>query len=367
MVTENTQLCTGCGVCAAVCKKNCITMELNTDGFYMPRLTDPQACTNCGLCDMVCSQHIKPDPVAAKKMVAAFATSDDILNTTSSGGVCYEIARQGLVEDKKICGCVYNYQKHRAEHVVITSVADLEATKGSKYFQSYTADAFSQLFNGDQWIVFGTPCQMASVAEAAKLRKCRDKLLLVDFFCHGTPSRHLWTKYLAEHDGSRVSKIDFRSKEFGWHTWSMRFHYKDGSSAVDYSDNMFYKFFFSNLCLNEACHACSFKAMKSAADIRVGDFWGKKYAENSTGVSSCVAMTQRGFEAVEQLERCCRQLPAEQEDVLEVQMIESPPKKKERKAVMKALKGKRSLKSIYNTTLFLYRVKEVIKYKCRRK
>lgn len=367
MVTDNTQLCTGCGVCAAVCKKNCITMELNKEGFYVPRLTDPQACTNCGLCDMVCAKHIKPEPVAAKKMVAAVSRSEEVLKTTSSGGVCYEIAHQGLMDGKKICACVYNYRKQRAEHVLISSEEELEATKGSKYFQSYTPEAFSQLFNGEEWIVFGSPCQMASVAEAAKLRKCRDKLLLVDFFCHGTPSMHLWTKYLGEHDGSNISKIGFRSKEFGWHTWSLRFQYKDGRSESDHGNNMFYKFFFSNLCLNEACHQCAFKAMKSEADIRVGDFWGKKYADNTTGVSSCVAMTQRGLEVLEQLQLRCELLSAEEADVLEVQMTESPTMHKERKAVMKALKSKRSLKRIYNTTLFMYRAKGIIKYMCRRK
>ena len=43
MVTKNTEFCTGCGVCAAVCPKKCLKIELNDDGFYIPYLSIFQA------------------------------------------------------------------------------------------------------------------------------------------------------------------------------------------------------------------------------------------------------------------------------------------------------------------------------------
>ena len=39
--------CYGCGVCAAACPKQCISIELNKSGFYEP-IVDINTCINCG-------------------------------------------------------------------------------------------------------------------------------------------------------------------------------------------------------------------------------------------------------------------------------------------------------------------------------
>lgn len=41
--------CTSCQVCAAVCPKEAITIDLNPDGFYRP-LVNESKCIDCGLC-----------------------------------------------------------------------------------------------------------------------------------------------------------------------------------------------------------------------------------------------------------------------------------------------------------------------------
>ena len=194
----------------------------------------------------------------------------------------------------------------------------------------------------------------------AKMKNVRDKLLLIDFFCHGTPSMYLWEKYINEHQVENIKKIDFRSKEFGWHKYAFRFEYKDGTTKADFENDMFYSMFFSNLCLNESCYSCKFKALSSVADIRVGDFWGEKYRENNQGVSCCVVFTETGRKTTQELSSACLLQKEEIEQVLEAQMKKSPEMKKERKRLLRALKGKRKLKTIYNTTLFWYRVKQKI-------
>ena len=366
MVTENKEnLCTGCGICSVVCPKQCLTVQMNKDGFYQA-VCDIENCVQCGLCDQVCPKFLEIQSQNPYKILSIVSGDEDVLRTTSSGGLCYEIANKALSDGKKVCACVYNYELHRAEHIVVSDFSDLEATKGSKYFQSYTPDAFSQLFNGDEWVVFGTPCQIAALDAAARMKKMRNNFVLVDFFCHGTPSMNLWKKYILEQGGTKIKKIDFRSKEFGWHTFSLRFVHKDNTIHVDYEENMFYRLFFSNLCLGEACYSCKFKAFNSVADIRVGDFWGKKYQKDQKGVSCCAVFSEKGERTIEALASVCSMQDESAEEVLAAQMVRSPQYPKPRKRILRKLCGKCSLKCLYNVDLFCYRARLKLKSVLRR-
>lgn len=367
MVVEKTKNCTSCGLCIVSCPKQCLTMELNKDGFYRPVLKEEDRCSGCGICDLYCPANFNIKDKEPLLQISATMKDQKKLMTVSSGGICFELAKKGLESGQSVCGCVYDYESHRAVHQVINSLEDLESTKGSKYFQSYTPEAFSKIFDGREWVVFGTPCQMAAVDSYATKKGVRDKLLLVDFFCHGTPTMNLWDKYILENGKEQISKIDFRSKEFGWHNFSLKFTYKDGKTKSDFKENMFYNFFFNNLALNDSCYECKYKALKTKADIRVGDYWGEKFKKNVSGVSCCVALSEKGKTALERVLIDCDWESADLQDILKAQMIKSPMLLRQRKKVLNAFKGKKSLKAIHNTTLFSYRLKCKIKSLLKRK
>ncbi len=363
MAVKSSDMCSGCGVCAVVCPKKCIEIKLNEDGFYRP-IVDASKCVECGVCEKYCNAYIENKFVEPIDVASAVLKDKKQLNTVSSGGVCYAIAKNAIEKNIKVCGVIYDYDEHIAKHIIVENIEDLEKIKGSKYFQSYTVDGFMDIFNGDKYLVFGTPCQIASIAKVAEAKNIREKLILVDFFCHGTPSMLVWRKYICEQGNKDIEKIDFRSKEFGWHNFSFKFTYSDGSTSSDSKKNMFYRMFFNNLCLNDSCYRCQYKAWKSMADIRTGDYWGDKYKENSTGVSCCVTYTQQGKEVIEDLKDICDFECEDLSDMLLSQMNENPRfNKRLRNKLLKALKGKCTLQRIENTVLFLHRVKSKLSRK----
>ena len=50
----------------------------------------------------------------------------------------------------------------------------------------------------------------------------------------------------------------------------------------------------------ESCYDCRWRDC-TAADIRIGDYWGIRYEYDSTGVSMVVCANERGLEIVEQM------------------------------------------------------------------
>lgn len=366
MVLDKKDNCTSCGICATVCPKKCLGMKLNAEGFYRPYIVDLNACNNCGLCDSVCVKDVNVKNVENTSSYSCVTKDEYTLKSTSSGGLCYELAKKAIEEGKKVCACVYDYDEHIAKHVIVDNVSGLELTKGSKYFQSYTVSGFEKLFDGSEYIVFGTPCQISAIRNVIKKKKIEDNFLLVDFFCHGTPSMNLWKKYLTENGNKDVKSIRFRSKEFGWGKWSLKFEYKDGSIKNDFPNNMFYNFFFGNNCLNDSCYDCKHKMFKSSADIRVGDFWGKKYSSNNNGVSACITITSKGKNAILSIEDRVTLIEENILDTVDGQMHVSPQKQRIRKSLLRALKGRRSLKTINATTMLPYRIKAKAKSLLRR-
>lgn len=316
------QDCYGCGVCTIACGKKIVRIEQGKNGFYIPTIDNEYECTDCGLCLDVCSFAHKELALTNMSVASygAWSRDDNVRGKCSSGGVGFEIGRYLLGEGYEVVGCRYNVKKQRAEHYIAKNIEELVESIGSKYIQSYTPDALSQIDRKKKYLVTGTPCQMDSFRRYIRRFRCEENYVLMDFFCHGAPSKILWDKYVAEVEKKvgKLSYVSWRNKTTGWHdSWNMAIDGEDGQEKVGWHDSynllirgkksqlysrksqgdLFYRLFLSNLCLGKACYKdCKFKFLKSAADIRIGDFWGKTYRNNDEGVSAVIAFTEKGDE-----------------------------------------------------------------------
>lgn len=293
--TKITNLCTGCGMCAAVCPKKCINIKLNNQGFYSYEI-DKEKCINCNMCKKVCGQlNADLNEMKDMKLYSAYSLNEEVLKKSSSGGIAYEISLYGIQRKIPVIGCTYNTKKDRAEHIKITTKEDLIKISGSKYLQSYTIDAFKEIKNMQNGIIIGTPCQIASIDRYLKNNNKRDNFILVDLICHGVPSYYVWKKYMRKF--KKINEVKFRDKSYGWRNMTINinseYHKKEDK-------DLFYDVFRTGVAYNKSCYECKYRT-KTLADIRLGDYWGTKFENNRNGVSMVIVNTKRGQDVLNEL------------------------------------------------------------------
>ncbi len=308
--------CFGCGACAAICPQKALSEYIDNDGFIKYKV-DKEKCTNCNLCHKVCPLfNTKTISLDCNEKIVSFSLKDKTeLSTSSSGGA--SAAFVNYLNSKKnyfVSGCFYNNDKDRAEHILIppNNVNSLSSIKGSKYLQSSVSQSLLEIMKlkkNDKLIFIGTPCQVAGLANILELKNIRDNYILVDLICHGIPSYNLWKKYVNE----IIKKYPVLKNSHniiirnGKTTRNKKriITFSDGTGNVIYKKNqdkdLFYFFFTEGSCYNETCFDCPFRT-KSAADIRIGDYWGRKFRKNNTGVSLVTVFTEKGQKLLNDIE-----------------------------------------------------------------
>ena len=300
--------CTGCGACVAECLQNAISIELNENGFYEASV-DENKCIGCKKCLSVCIRKGAYNTcynISTVDVIAARSIDKEILSRSSSGGIVSELYYKGLEKKYRIVGTIYDTDIDMAKMALSDSDEYVAKFAGSKYLQSYTYDAIQQTihylkeYKGNNVIIVGTPCQIYGIDKLLKEYGLREQCLLVDFFCHGIPSYHLWQSYISQiKKMMKVSKFDdviFRDKKYGWKNYWISISGKNARYSSLGSLDEFYNAYFSNQFLNDCCYLCKLRNEYTCADIRVGDYWGRIFDDNSQhkGVSAVMVFTDQG-------------------------------------------------------------------------
>lgn len=305
--------CCGCGACAEVCPKQCIEIKRNENGFFRP-IHNLSNCTDCKLCEKVCPMlSSNGNSLDNMKLYSAYSIDNKIRKTSPSGGLGHCLAKKSIENGYHVCGVVFNYDKMQAEHQLASNITEIEQFRGSKYLQSENYPAFSEIIyqmqqeKSQNFIVFGTPCQISGLDLVLKQKKLRDKTILVDIYCNGVPSDIMWKKYLTWltkklkiNNLSDIENISFRDKSLSWHTYYFHAKSKNSEYTAVKDKDPFLKLFTLSVVNQRACFTCPYRN-KSAADIRIGDYWGKRFADSEDGVSMVLIGTEKGCRLIDSI------------------------------------------------------------------
>jgi len=319
-ITEKEKCC-GCEACVRICPKQCISFNLDNEGFFYPKV-DLNLCIQCNLCEKVCPeihyecQPINPDFYAAK------SNDREVLNNSTSGGVFSEICRYVLSKKSVICGACFDKKWD-----VIHDCSEQSFTQfmGSKYVQSRIGDIFVKIkdyLNNDRTVLFsGTPCQVRGLRNF--LRNNYDNLITIDFICHGVPSITIWREYLNQwykdktfqakegispSNPDKIINIKFRDKMAGWLFSHLSFNVLQNNKETKFysskNKNAYLRGFLNDVILRPSCYECQFKNYNSGSDVTLGDLWGASDIVDwdvDDGVSAVVVNTNKGKEIIERL------------------------------------------------------------------
>lgn len=317
--------CCGCGTCALVCPKNCISVHEDIRGFKIASVNTGK-CVDCHRCEQVCpmiNQGFLDNH--DKAVYAAYSYNKEVHYRGSSGGL-FETLSKPIID---IGGVVYACRfdsNLKLRYFQATSMEDVKRLCKSKYIQADLGHAFIEirelLDNGKTVLFCGTPCYVAALKKFL-IGHDVSNLYLVDFFCHGVPSQAFFDKCLRQVEKKNRIKIkgyDFRVKVKHVHTlhnYSITYQKQESKKSVGKSEKYatghrcktrtriyihdpFYLAFQKYLSLRGSCYGCRFGSGSHRADITIGDFHeinnyvSRSEADKLAGVSTVICNTAKG-------------------------------------------------------------------------
>lgn len=329
--------CYGCTSCEQICPRQCISMVSDEEGFLYPRV-DIEECIGCKRCEKACPSLATLENCYPLKAYAAINTEEDIRNQSSSGGIFTLLAEAVINQGGVVFGARFD-ESWQVIHAKAEKIEDLSFFRGSKYVQSKMGNCYTEaqeyLKQGRRVMFVGTPCQIAGLCHF--LGMPYEKLLTVDFICHGVPSPAVWQWYVDRKSSeiakkslkgifyhwrnccNFVSDVEFRNKAYGWKQFSMVIRTKGKTYSEKHFNDSYMKAFLDNFSLRLSCYSCKMKYGRSHSDITIADFWNvhkvTEQFDDDKGTSLVLANSLKGLELFQQLH--CRSKEVDFNDAIQ--------------------------------------------------
>lgn len=239
--------------------------------------------------------------------IIARIKNEEILRTSASGGVFTALAKAVIEQHGVVFGA--RFAEGKVSHSSAETEERIAAFRSSKYVQSDLSTSYSDvaayLKKGRVVLFSGTPCQVAGLLSYLHVARVEEGLLerlyTVDFVCHGVGSPAAFKHYLDEREGGgdRVTRLNMRSKRYGYRNPYMELEYSNGrkryaSTKMDDYLGAFFSDFISRPC----CYSCEFKSARHKSDLTLWDSWNAErilgIPFDDKGFTNVAIQTKRG-------------------------------------------------------------------------
>ena len=310
MIICNRENCTGCGVCANVCPKKCISMKENNIGIVYP-VVNEKDCIGCNACKRICPQLNKAEFNLPIKAYAAWSSDEEERRTSASGGIAAEVYKYAIKNGMYVVGADTDFD-FSVKLRLTNKEEELRGFKNSKYVFSEPYEVYDEIKqiikNNNKAILIGTSCQIAAMVN---LYGHSDNIIMIDVVCHGmTPNLYLkqHIKNIENKCNNRAYKISFRDPEKKTENYYLSLY--DNKNRCFYSKRTIhgdtYQFGYHRaVSYRENCYNCIYAGNKRISDITLSDYKGlgvmKPCEYDNTKVSSVLVNTSRGNALIEEL------------------------------------------------------------------
>lgn len=289
--------CNACYACHDVCPNNAITIEESMS--YSKAKIDVTKCTNCNLCAKVCPNINAPELKRPELWYQGWSANKETRRRASSGGIASELIYYCIKNGYYVCAC-----RFVDGEFVFSCTNDLTIASsfaGSKYVKSRPQGAYlavrKLLVAGEKVLFIGLPCQAAGLQNFIPER-LKERLIIVDLICHGTPASSLLKSVLKE-CAIEVSALT-------------EFKFRDGASfSISTNESIsknikldtYLLGFLKGDYYTENCYKCKYACINRVADITLGDSWGTDLTDElKNGVSLILVQTRKGENLIKESE-----------------------------------------------------------------
>lgn len=296
----------------------------------------------------------------------------DKLIQSSSGGMFLPLSDLFLKRGYAVACAIYDVELHQTVFRLIQTKEEQQLAQGSKYMQSIPAEIFRTCIewletNQDKKLLFiGMGCQAAAFQRFTEVKKLRNRVVIVDIICHGSPSPKIWREYAAQlekRNNGIIKFVSFKDKRNGWN--APYAYVKIGQKEISISD--YVNLFYSQCILRPSCHECPYTKVERDTDMTIGDFWGIENVlpdyYSPDGNSLVLIHTEVGQQLFEEIKENLEVVESNQNDCLQPNLIAPTPVSDRRNTFWKvySIHGlEKAMYQIFKPSLFL-RVKRKLR------
>ena len=291
--------CIGCGLCEAVCPKQCIKIEERYNIGLLP-VVDEIKCIDCGLCVKTCPTNRLNDKENIKLIKNVYkGKSKDrgVIINSSSGGIVSSILID-LFYKKEIDAAIVAYfdKELNVYGDIITCKEEVLNHSGSFYHISKMLINVKKIKDYKSIVFVGLPCQNIALKKYIISYKMRNVYATISLFCTIGRMKNGMVEYLKER-GYILKEVDnvykYKSRYGERRPGEIIIEINNNKNVFECVDYLYKKdyFFTPNGCLN-----CNKLFGMEFSDISVGDNWGIKTDEK---IAIFTANSNKGSKIIE--------------------------------------------------------------------